>query len=71
MYIAIFYDEVNKLRQTPKAKNIKELHKNISLFQRKSRPSGGLVQVIETHLDSIQPLGRYVFNESRLQKVRG
>lgn len=71
MYIAIFYDQVNKLRQTPKAKSMRELHRNISLFQRRSRPSGGLVQVIETHQDSIKPLGRYVYDESRLCKVGG
>jgi hypothetical protein len=49
MYIALFYDQRNKLRQTPKAKSMKQLHQRVTLFDGSQTPSGGLVQVIKTH----------------------
>lgn len=70
MYIALFYDQRNKLRQTPKAKSMKELYHRVKLFDGKQSPSGDLVQVIETHYDAVTPLGRYVVSSTKLRKTR-
>ena len=69
MYIALFYDQRNKLRQTPKAKSMKQLHQRVTLFDGSQTPSGGLVQVIKTHYDAVTPLGRYIVSANKLKKA--
>jgi hypothetical protein len=69
MYIALFYDGKNKLRQTPKASSLKALHQRISLFTGTQHPSSGLVQVVKTKHDGVEVLGSYVFTQTRLTRT--
>ena len=69
MYIALFYDQRNKLRQTPKASSVKALHQRISLFTGTQQPSSGLVQVVKTKHDGVEVLGSYVFTQTSLTRT--